>query len=1323
MASNPTLPMSGPDEEFLKSHELFFSALSGNDRSQFKSCKSPEELLEEVKTFSRFKDQKGSWARPIMCIQKFSDSLAPLGGSEVDIVAHNFTSFFDKLTEILDEIGRTIPHYQEILTLASGDLSTRFQLRRTPVVISQLLWKPFSVRYINFVKRLDFHRDVLKDEEDLMRTKALFQTLYKIKMSQDETLHEVEEQRQQDDEYKSLLSIVHEKVSAAELKNIRDSVKDWLQLPSSGDIQEPLWDAQRLRDSNTGTWIFDDNQFVAWHQSNPSYSDQCHPLSNTLWVRGNPGTGKSVLAASVLDWLGTSGRHDGDQNQALAYFFFSFRSPPTRRLSNAYREILSQIFQQLQENTAVLDCFNFVADKSATSCASIKDILALLKLLARHIPRFTLLFDGLDESDDPDDLIKSLAKCFSGTPAKMIFFSRPNVPALMAAPRIEQITLLRHSVEADIRIYLSHRLEGLQEKLPPSYPKEKILTHLLDSANGMFLWARLMMDYLDSPALDLPETRLATISETTQHETLNDMYIRILQHIGKKTKPEIDMARRILYWLSFYARPIEAGELWEAIYSLTTPSPPPGLTDHVIPSPKQTTDFDHAIVMISTCLAEKHGFGYRLVHQSVVEFFRTWSEELLCNDPVVLQLLLEPGEAHCLLANACLSYLVNRIPAQPLSGDMRQGVSMHRIRNGFPLVKYACLYWTHHLKEFLECNKDAIQARFQHSAPSVTRGFLNLVKTLSLFLANKLFANTWVELQYMVCSHTDLLRHINDLGDCCDVMESLPTTSLPKGLRELLGKITYLHRDILALNSAWGPTLEENPHYIWNDITAFQESSSFMKTSAVTVRSMAPSQFDSQILTSKPLISLSKERDDGKMVGVLSVWPPKSFEEAWPKATESKVEGLTCEGWIARFEVWDVHSEAKDKVNDIRIPLSAIEVKDHVGRSITLRKVLEGRTNRTTPTVFNRWSMPFPAAIGSHVNLLIILNTVYLLDLTLSEPVHEMSLPAPEADSNLSATNSQNGKAQKQPRSRPLRESLRLAQSHSFIVSNNSRYILRLDARSLVSTTAGEPTVYSVTAIMVNQTEKICSVIAQVGGNNAGMNINSCSFHPTLPLVLFFTRGFGGGRSIMLWAFTAESHNGQDSNISTHGKLETLSNIGPSQTGIEYLHFSSCGTNVVVKCSGRQLPEVYSLQTNPIYNLSIRLQQEDLISSSTTEMYSTDTSLLYNPDQSRIHQGQSLIRNSSAYRVNLSQNRTQSHLELTKVSNDAKTHQHLVSFPNSWKDLDNSIDITLSKANDTDRNVRMMINQGHKSWYEASEQQEAHFPIIVDKDSRAFLPA
>jgi hypothetical protein len=77
MESSSTLPANNRDEEFFKSHELFFNTLSGNERSQFKSCTSPEELLEEVKKFSRFKGEKRTWTRPFECIKKFSDSLAP----------------------------------------------------------------------------------------------------------------------------------------------------------------------------------------------------------------------------------------------------------------------------------------------------------------------------------------------------------------------------------------------------------------------------------------------------------------------------------------------------------------------------------------------------------------------------------------------------------------------------------------------------------------------------------------------------------------------------------------------------------------------------------------------------------------------------------------------------------------------------------------------------------------------------------------------------------------------------------------------------------------------------------------------------------------------------------------------------------------------------------------------------------------------------------------------------------------------------------------------------------------------------------------------
>jgi hypothetical protein len=107
-----------------------------------------------------------------------------------------------------------VPGYEEISQLNSGEVSTRFRmslsafyvdlfeffrtvarvftrktgskynpikndhqliystaLRKTPVVIGTLLWQPFDVRFSNFLKRLDFHREVLRIEVDVLHFK------------------------------------------------------------------------------------------------------------------------------------------------------------------------------------------------------------------------------------------------------------------------------------------------------------------------------------------------------------------------------------------------------------------------------------------------------------------------------------------------------------------------------------------------------------------------------------------------------------------------------------------------------------------------------------------------------------------------------------------------------------------------------------------------------------------------------------------------------------------------------------------------------------------------------------------------------------------------------------------------------------------------------------------------------------------------------------------------------------------------------------------------------------------------------------------------
>lgn len=328
--------------------------------------------------------------------------------------------------------------------------------------------------------------------------------------------------------------------------------------------------------------------------------------------------------------------------------------------------------------------------------------------------------------------MQSLIGSLQGTGTRMIIFSRPNIKTLISSHTMPRITLSRQSTDADIGRYLSRRLHDIrQPKLPPDCDVEhEILPHLLECANGMFLWARLMMDYLESPALDPPERRLAVIWSTSHHESLSDMYVRILRLIAKRIKPEREMARRILCWAAFHQRSLDRRELWEAIYCLTSPSPAPGHTNNLIPSEEQADDFDQTVVMVCACLLERYGSGYRLVHQSVAEFFGNWSAELHSPDPQISQFLIETSEANSILARECLSYLTKRIPAEPLSGDMRERVAKKRLEDGFPFAAYACRFWMRHMKESLSFAKHPIQS----NSSSVLRAFYGLLKRLGLLL-------------------------------------------------------------------------------------------------------------------------------------------------------------------------------------------------------------------------------------------------------------------------------------------------------------------------------------------------------------------------------------------------------------------------------------------------------------------------------------------------------------------------------------------------------------------------------------------------------------
>lgn len=69
-------------------------------------------------------------------------------------------------------------------------------------------------------------------------------------------------------------------------EEISNSVARWLGVTALDDIEQALWDVQRLRQEDTATWIFDDHNYVSWSSRSVDLCTQSDVLSNALWICG-----------------------------------------------------------------------------------------------------------------------------------------------------------------------------------------------------------------------------------------------------------------------------------------------------------------------------------------------------------------------------------------------------------------------------------------------------------------------------------------------------------------------------------------------------------------------------------------------------------------------------------------------------------------------------------------------------------------------------------------------------------------------------------------------------------------------------------------------------------------------------------------------------------------------------------------------------------------------------------------------------------------------------------------------------------------------------
>ncbi|KAF7954690.1 hypothetical protein EAE96_005809 [Botrytis aclada] len=303
----------------------------------------------------------------------------------------------------------------------------------------------------------------------------------------------------------------------------------------------------KKRHNKTCEWMAGEQQFKSWMEDNTE--DPC------LWLHGKPGSGKSVICSYIIQRL--------IQRPGLTtcYYYCDSRSS-----GNVCQQILTTVAIQLlrqHHEISTLVANEFVY--RGVDC-TMTQLRTLIPQLLQTVASTRIVIDGLDECSKEDQkvILKELRTICIG-PAlqcKVLFSSRKEAHIRQKLLKQPCITLdSRQEVNQDIQSYLKYKVSKLSTSDQDLL--KRIEKTLMEKANGMFLWVRLVLGELKFCYSD--EALEKTVMGLPKG--LKAAYGRILDRIMDPSNSETArfMAIRILEWMACSYRVLKNYEILDGV--------------------------------------------------------------------------------------------------------------------------------------------------------------------------------------------------------------------------------------------------------------------------------------------------------------------------------------------------------------------------------------------------------------------------------------------------------------------------------------------------------------------------------------------------------------------------------------------------------------------------------------------------------------------------------------------------------------------------------------------------------------------------------------
>ncbi|RYC64255.1 hypothetical protein CHU98_g1977 [Xylaria longipes] len=484
----------------------------------------------------------------------------------------------------------------------------------------------------------------------------------------------------------------------ADQKSLKNDIRRWIMGQDGVDFKGDYEVQLDLRHESTCTWILEDQRFLDWYDSRNNA---------LLWYNAQPGSGKSVLASAVIDYL-------TKRDKKVAYFFYSFSKNSSRHVADGLRILALQLLAFVKTpSDKLVDLY----EKEAQFSPYLNNLRATVSVVYELITRtddLYIVIDGIDECEDEKDMLSFIEWLIDqptlGT-VRWLFTSRVSeIEKTMRKIEAVEICPLPEDIRADIKSYLSTKISC-----------KNCLRAWTNECDNNFLIARFVSETLEK--LTSEEDIEAELKIFPKK--LNGYYTRTLAKIDARGRMEQLVARRIFLILSSAQQAMCVDELVDALAIQR------GSQDYSasrLPKEELIRDLCGSLIIVEEHPSESNRRQLiRFCHKSVKDFFQQDPKTSdLGVDGSLYKYFVAPSNAHEEIGLDCLTYLMY----SRYSKHMDLGFLDSTIPKEHAFLRYAATFWFQHLGEkFIEKPSSVVSGAVQEFIGS--KNFWNCLRVQS----------------------------------------------------------------------------------------------------------------------------------------------------------------------------------------------------------------------------------------------------------------------------------------------------------------------------------------------------------------------------------------------------------------------------------------------------------------------------------------------------------------------------------------------------------------------------------------------------------------